>query len=230
MKILIEGNIGAGKTTLINHLLNFLLENNIINIVNEYQIKDNISDKKVVNLFDSGSLFFKNKTGVNILKELNNDQETWACLVQHNFLLLLDYIQNDYIKDQTNNINIFSRSIYSASNIFTKTLIEENKITKDEESFLSGIYTKLLTRPQIPIDVLIILKCDIDEIIKRLESRDNRKDYTYIKHLQTHYNSIESIIKKEANVKKIYTIDTNKPIDTLNTELGIIFKQIFLKK
>lgn len=232
MKIIIEGNVGAGKTTFLTYFLKYLqIYNTKYKNIIEFPEKDKIltSDKNSLHVFDSGSTFFKNKSNVNAL-ELAKQNTQWYSLIQHTFLFNLDYIQNDLIQNSNSqHINIYSRSIYSSTEIFSNVLYKLNYLSKSNLDFLQKEYNNILVKEkQISIDLLIIVVCENEELLlQRLKNRDGHIETEYILELQHAYKNIESIICSKTNVKNIVYINTNQDLDKIYKSIENLIHKFF---
>lgn len=232
MKIIIEGNVGAGKTTFLTYFLKYLqIYNTKYKNIIEFPEKDKIltSEKNSLHVFDSGSTFFKNKSNVNAL-ELAKQNTQWYGLIQHTFLFNLNYIQNDLIQNSNSqHINIYSRSIYSSTEIFSNVLYKLNYLSKSNLDFLKKEYENILIKEnQISIDLLIIVVCENEELLlQRLKNRDGHIETEYILELQRAYKNIESIICSKTNVKNIVYINTNQSLDKIYKSIENLIHEFF---
>lgn len=207
-RIVIEGNICCGKTTLINYLIN--------------ELKDLGND---LNVMDSGYELFNNNSKYNMLRFNFENPQKWTFLVQMNFLMLLNEIQNNNL---TSRINIFNRSILSVHNVFNKAYRDNNIISYKENLYLETLYKKLLKSESKEIDLLIFFKSDIQTLLKRSSVNTYKK---YIPSLQVHYNNFLKVIKdKSINIKQVYIIDSSKPISELQNNEYKDILNIILEK
>lgn len=191
-RIILEGNICSGKTTLINYL------------------KDNI---KELNVVDSGFTLFHPNLEYNIIRYNNEDPKEWTFITQITFMRLLNKIQN---KPLTSNINIFNRSIFSVHNVFNQVYNEDRLFTIEEYMYLNKLYKKLIKQETTPIDLLIFFNSETSV----LESRSSSNTFkNYIPRFQGYYDKLLKKIKNEnVNVKQIYIIDATKTLDELKDD------------
>lgn len=196
-KIVIEGNISSGKTTLINFL------------------KEELKD---VNILDSGFSLFHPNLDYNIIKYSNEEPKEWTFLAQVTFMKLLNKIQN---KNFTSRFNIFNRSIYSAHHVFNQTYKDELYLSDTEYKYLSKLYYKLLEKESVPIDVLIFFSSDA----KTLEARATNNSFKdFIPKFQKYYDTLLQNIYYLKNIKKIYVIDASKPKNEIIEDYKEILK------
>lgn len=191
-RIVLEGNICSGKTTLINYF------------------KKNI---KNINVVDSGFTLFHPNLEYNILLYNNEDPHSWTFVTQVSFMLLLNKIQN---KKMSHDINIFNRSIFSVHKVFTQVYNDHGLLSIDEFTYLNKLYKKLIKKETTPIDLLIFFKSKTP-ILETRSSLNTFKDY--IPRFQVYYDKLLKKIKNEnVNVKQIYIIDSSKTLDELKED------------
>jgi deoxyadenosine/deoxycytidine kinase len=196
-KIIIEGNIGSGKTTLIDFL------------------KSELQD---VNVVDSEFSLFHPNLDYNIIKYSNEDPKEWTFLSQVTFMKLLNKIQN---KPFTSRFNIFNRSIYSVQHVFNQTYRDEKYISDSEYKYLTKLCHKLLKKETISIDILIFFSSDV----KTLESRSIDNPFKhFIPLFQRYYDTLLENIYFFTNIKSIYVIDSSKPKNELIEDYREILK------
>ena len=119
--VLIEGNIGSGKTTFLKHFSKF----NNIEVITEPVEK------------------WTNVKGSNLLQKMYEDPERWAFIFQ-------TYVQLTMLQQHTENndkqIKIMERSLYSARYCFVENLFESGRIQKSEYTVLVEWFEFLTTR------------------------------------------------------------------------------------
>lgn len=196
-KIIIEGNISSGKTTLINFL------------------KEELKD---VNVVDSGFSLFHPNLEYNIIKYSNEEPKEWTFLAQVTFMKLLNKIQN---KPLNSKFNIFNRSIYSVQHVFNQTYRDENYISDKEYKYLTELYNKLLTKETVPIDILVFFTSEI-EILKERSTNNSFKNL--IPKFQSYYDTLLENIYFYTNIKSIYIIDGCKSKNELLEDYKEIVK------
>lgn len=196
-KIIIEGNINSGKTTLINFL------------------KENLKD---VSSIDSGFALFHPNLDYNIIKYSNDEPKEWTFLTQVTFMKILNKIQNKVFESK---FNIFNRSIYSVQHVFNNVYRDEMYINESEYKYLTDLYYSLLKKETKPTDMLIFLTSDIETL--ELRSTNNTFKH-FIPKFQRYYDRLLENIYYLTNIKSIYIIDATKQKDKLLDDYKQILK------
>lgn len=195
-KVIIEGNVSSGKSTLINYL------------------KSKLEDCYIL---DSGFGLFHPNLDYNIINYNNENPKEWTFLTQLTFMKLLEKLQN---QEQNHSISIFNRSIHSVHHVFNKVYRNEKYMSYEEYKYLYLLYEKLKQR-ETTIDLLIYFRSDP----KVLETRaTNNKFKQYIKKFQIYYDTLIDIFKLNTKIKKIYIIDSNKKKEELTSDYDEILK------
>ena len=140
----IEGNIGVGKTTLINSLCTL----------------PEINGRKVVFLEEPISIWesIKDENGKNIIELFYADQELYSFSFQ-----MMAYISRlttlkDAMTQHPDAIIIIERSIYTDKHIFAKMLYHDKKISTIEYMIYNKWHGHFLK--EVPLSGIIYLKCD----------------------------------------------------------------------
>jgi len=154
--VLVEGNIGCGKTTLLEHFSKF-------------------SDVKVI---AEPVAKWRNLNGHNLLDLMYKDPERWSMPFQ-------SYVQQTMLEvhlEQTDRpVKLIERSIYSARYCFVENLYRSGKIVGSELEVLSHWFDYLTKSPEIDlkIDLIIYLRTTPDKALERIHER-NRGEETGI--------------------------------------------------
>tara|TARA_Y200000002_G_C22535359_1_gene601574 strand:+ start:39 stop:779 length:741 start_codon:yes stop_codon:yes gene_type:complete len=164
--ISIEGNIGSGKTKLIEELKNNLSQNkNIIFLKEPSKYWNNLKDKE----------------NNNILYKFYNDKKRWSYTFQ-NFayltrakLLLNSINENKYNYFQNPKIIITERSIETDKNVFTKMLYEEKHITDLEYKLYNEWFDYLY--PEIKVKNIVYLRTLPETAYERMSNNSKNEDY-----------------------------------------------------
>ena len=161
--ILIEGNIGSGKTTLGRMLSEWLN----------------------VDLYEELTSDFTGE----LLKKFYNDKKNWAFELQVNFLA--ERFQMIY--DAQNNFDdrsVMDRSIYGDA-IFAEVLYEDGDMSKEQYRIYMNLLDKMLYSAQSPT-LMIYLESSTDMLMKRIEERNRGNEFLierdYIERLNNKYN------------------------------------------
>jgi len=169
--ISIDGNIGSGKSTLINILKKYRPNYHIIDEpVNQWQ---NITDNN----------------GTNLLQKFYEDPTRWGYTFQNfAYITRLKALQ-DAIKTD-HKIIITERSIFTDKNIFAKMLYENNKISKIEWD----IYNFWFDNFKIDITGNIYLQTLPEickkRITKRSRNGEDNMDNDYLQKLHDKHNKV----------------------------------------
>ena len=156
MKIFIEGNIGSGKSTLINYLKKELSILVLPEPVEEWKSLTDNNNK-------------------NILHYFYNDIKRWSYTFQMNaFITRSKIIQENKDKDF-----IMERSIYSDKNCFAINCYENKLLTDIEWKLYNSWHKWLSTQFSLKEDAFIYLRTTPEIAYKRIKKR-NRNEETNI--------------------------------------------------
>jgi deoxyadenosine/deoxycytidine kinase len=150
----IEGNIGVGKSTFVNLLLN------------------NISDSDVVSEPIDKWLNIKDSSGLNILKAFYDDKKRWSYTFQNlAYVTRMDSIESK-IKTSESNLIFLDRSINTDMNVFAKMLYADELISELEYNIYKCWTEFYATHIRDTTNIKIIyLRCDIDIAVDRIKKR-----------------------------------------------------------
>jgi deoxyadenosine/deoxycytidine kinase len=184
MKLYIEANIGAGKTTFINKLKKHYINNdNIICIeepVDEW-------------------LQFKDSENNNILNMFYKDQKRWSYTFQMNaFMTRIESIKKKY---KSNKINFIERSIYTDKNCFALICKEKGFINEIEWNLYNNWFKWLNNKFNVEPSGYIYIRASPETCYERIKqrNRDEESNITldYLKDLNRKHE--DWLIKKEYN-------------------------------
>ena len=161
MKIFsIEGNIGSGKSTLINELKKQNL--NVIYLPEPVDLWNEIKDS----------------SGVTILEKYYQDQKRYAFPFQMMaYISRLSQIRQQFESDA---IIITERCIFTDREIFAKMLYDDKKIETIEYS----IYLKWFDEFKYPVDGFIYLKTTPEMCFGRVKNRNRKGEEIPLNYLQ----------------------------------------------
>lgn len=205
----IEGNIGSGKSTLVNVLKEFF------------------SGKKIVFLDEPVDEWntIKDESGETVLSKFYADQEKYAFSFQ-----MMAYISRiarlrDAFRNNKDSIIITERSVLTDKNVFAKMLYDDKKI----EEVNYQIYLKWFdefTR-EIPEIGIIYVKASPEVCYERVVSRGRDGEEIPLSYLANCHNYHENWLKDQTTV---LTLDANESktqdIDSYHTWISIIQKYI----
>lgn len=198
MIIIVEGNIGSGKTTFSNHLCNSLLAKG-------YNVL----------LYTEPVAKWKNVAGYNLLDLYYRDKKRWAFTFQVNALMNVAEIESNALLNSLNNsIVIMERGSSSVFKIFCQYLSKhvfnsaETSIIEDLKSKYSNIvdnYNKVL---------FIFIKTDRDICFNRIYERSraeeiNHIDIQYLTDLESLYEEFVNSLSKPSITVDGTSFNTN---------------------
>uniref|UniRef100_T1J4A4 NudC domain-containing protein 1 n=1 Tax=Strigamia maritima TaxID=126957 RepID=T1J4A4_STRMM len=144
--VVVEGNIGCGKTTMLNYFSN----NNDIEIHSEPVNK------------------WRNLMGHNLLDLMYKDPSRWSLTfqtyVQYTMVELHNRIQQSPVK-------MMERSIYSARYCFVENLFRAGKMPTAEHIVLDQWFQWLIKNTNTNVDLIVYLRTTPEDVYKRIVSR-----------------------------------------------------------
>ena len=191
----IEGNIGSGKSTIIEHLKDNYKDENIIFLPEPVDEWENIKDK------DNNS----------VLQNFYADQKKYSFAFQMMaYISRLNLLRNT-IKNNPNKIIISERSLFTDKYVFAKMLYDSDNMNEIEYKIYNNWFSSFLDLA--PVSKMIYLKTDPKISFERISIRnregENNIPFEYIKNCHTYHNNMYEKINFE---KKIIdcTNDFNK--------------------
>ena len=174
-KLLIEGNIGSGKSTFIEYLSNY----------NEYC-------RNHMQSFPEPLKEWRDLRGINLFELFNENPKRWSYAFEtYVVLTMLKYHQLNI--DENKKIKIMERSLYSAKEVFTECL-KTNKMIKDPEfCVLSEWFDYLISNePGLEIDLIIYIRSKPSISLERINARGRPEEaqitHSYLQSLKTKYD------------------------------------------
>ena len=204
--VVIEGNIGAGKTTLINKLKEIFKNHSKIKILEE-----------PIDLWNN----IKDKDGTNILTNYYKNQNKYAFPFQimsftSRFNILRNTLKQNY------DIIIIERSMFSDKHIFTSMLYDNGTINEIEYKIYLQLFDEFIA--EIPQVSIIYLKTDPIEAKKRIDNRNRSGEIISLDYLQKCHEYHEKWL---LNINEnIIIIDGNKNYYSNEDILNSVVKQI----
>ena len=193
MLISIEGNIGTGKTALINILKKkFGKKNNVIFV------------EEPLNQW----LNLKDKDGKNILGKFYEDQERWSYSFQmHAFITR----SKDILRQNTDeNVIIIERSVLTDCNVFAKLLYNSGKISEMEWQLYNEWFTWLTQHfESVKPDKFVYLRAEPEvsyqRMLKRTRDEENNVPLEYLQAVSEKHD--EWLLNDD--IENVITIDVN---------------------
>ena len=207
--ISIEGNIGAGKSTIVSSL--------------EELVNDNmggfIANKRVMFLQEPVDewLSFKDNAGENILSKFYKDQKKHAFAFQMMAYISRQSLLNKTIKENPNCIIITERCIHTDKNVFAKMLFDDNKISKIEYDIYNKWFNEFAENTKYQGHIYI--NVDYNTSSRRINKRDREGENIPIEYLRNcekyHNNWLMSL-------NNSFYIDMNT--DTVVNDTPVVIK------
>ena len=196
-RIVIDGNLGSGKSTLINKLKTKLDNKNIKFVQEDVNLWQTYLDD-----------YYKN---------INNGQSALRlqCIVLHHF------INSKFKENISDKFTVYERSPLSCINIFSKLLLESKILESKDLMLLEQINKDLGWTP----DLIIYLQCNVktscERISKRNRSTEKEKiDTEYIEKIHELYEDLylnnENDIVITVNAEEDENIVFKKVLNILN--------------
>jgi len=211
----IEGNIGSGKSTLIQHLTKKWVDKKII------FLKEPVDEWEKI----------KDEQGITILEKFYENQEKYSFSFQmmayiSRLKLLKDVIENK--KEDESIIIITERSLYTDKMVFAKMLYDNKKIEHINYLIYLNWFDTFIK--DFPLDKIIYIKATpeicLSRIIKRSRQGEGNIPLDYLKQCHEYH---ENMINYLDDVNKLILdgdIDIYESYDKLQKYTSIIIKFI----
>ena len=180
--ISIEGNIGSGKSTILEYLKK-KGNNDIVFLQEPISEWDKIKDDN-------------NNT---ILTKFYENQKKYSFAFQMMaYISRLDILRKT-IKENPNKIIISERSLFTDKYVFAKMLFDSNNMESVEYQIYNNWFNSLIDLA--PLHKMIYLKTDpkvsFDRIIKRSRTGENNIPFEYIENCHKYHNDMYELINVE---------------------------------
>ncbi len=205
--ISVEGNIGSGKSTILEYLKKKYNNDNIV------FLQEPISEWEKI----------KDDNNNTILTKFYNDQKKYSFAFQMMaYISRLDILRKT-IKENPTKIIISERSLFTDKYVFAKMLFDSSNMETVEYQIYNNWFNSLIDLA--PLHKMIYLKTDpkisFDRIIKRSRTGENNIPFEYIENCHKYHNDMYDLI----NVEK-KTIDCTNDFTNDNLYFEQISKQI----
>ncbi|XP_067631539.1 deoxynucleoside kinase isoform X2 [Eurosta solidaginis] len=195
--VLIEGNIGSGKTTFIEHFRKF--EDKVCCIAEPVEK-------------------WRNFKGHNMLELMYVDPERWAMPFQ-SYVMLTMLESHTQLTDKP--IKIMERSLYSAKYCFVENLRKSGFIQDCMYEILKEWYNYVEEIAHIRADLIVYLRTTPEVVYERIRKRARSEEtcvpYEYIKHLhELHENWL--IHKRVGCNIKVLEIEADLDLSEIDRE------------
>ena len=186
MKFFIEGNIGSGKSTLMEYL----------QTLEDYKIHKIKTLKEPV---DEWKQFIDKDTGKNVLDYFYSDPKRWGYLFQMNAFITRSKLIDEY---KSQNTILMERSVYSDRYVFAKNCYEKGLITSIEWDTYLNWFHWLSDMLNLNGDAYIYLRTSPEKSYERIKKRNREEEtdisYEYIKEI--HLKHEEWLNKQNDNI------------------------------
>ena len=195
MIIYLEGNIGSGKSTLIEFLQNYIEERNldadvILEPVDEWMVT-------------------QDSNGTNILQHYYQDQKKFGFAFQINALLSRVKKVNDQIKISKKSIHFIERSIFTDKNVFLECNYQNGNINHMEYVIYHQWFNWILENFNHRPNGIVYLNTKPETCEQRINTRNrNGEEGIPLEYLITLDKFHNSWLQKESHIPVIY-LDTN---------------------
>ncbi|MBN1549366.1 deoxynucleoside kinase [Candidatus Babeliales bacterium] len=203
LQIMVEGNIGAGKTTFLRMLSEALQD---------------------VSFLPEPVESWQNVNGYNLLQELYTDSNRWAYSFQT--YAFLTHIKNqEHATDQDAPVALLERSIYSCYFCFARNFKETNQLNPLEWELCNELFKKHVADAPKP-DGFIYLKTSPEICFTRLKMRNRSEEagvpLEYLEKLS--FNHDDWLIRKNGITPREYK---EIPVLVLDRDLDIFDPAVF---
>jgi deoxyadenosine/deoxycytidine kinase len=211
----IEGNIGSGKSTLVEFLKKSKKNIKLSNLPIVYL-------QEPVDQWDK----IKNENGISILEEFYKDPKTWAFSFQMMAYISRLSLLKKTIRENPDSIIITERSTFTDRNVFAKMLYDEKNISHIDYQIYNtwfGEFVKELT-----LSGIIYVKTSPNKCSERIKKRNRIGENIEIKYLNKCAQYHDDWIEPQDNVLFLNgDIDFTESNEVLNKRIRSIFNFIF---
>lgn len=195
--IIVEGNIGAGKTTFLDHMARFAN----VRITPEPLRK------------------WTNLNGINLLEKMYENPEKWSYTFQN--YVLLTHLEN-HLKTYEKDIKIMERSIYSARYCFGKALLLDQKIDQASHEVYVKWFEYAEKCIQNRTDLIVYLRTTPEVAYERIQNRNRIEEKTVpFEYISRLHNLYEDWLFDKVTVQNnipIFVLNGNLPLQTIGIE------------
>ncbi|VVC37879.1 Hypothetical protein CINCED_3A006053 [Cinara cedri] len=209
-RVAIEGNVGAGKSTLIKYFENF----------NEVEL--NLEPIET----------WRDLNGHNLLQLSYSDPQRWNFAFQHNVQLSRLSIQS---KSTNKAIQIFERSLQNNRYCFVEMAHDKGLLSSPEFGVICQWYDFIEKNVDIELDLIVYLRTSPDIVYKRMQERNRPEERTIpLEYLEDLHNYYEKWLIEKTNYNlscPILVIDVDKDLgDSQRMDMYKAFEDAILGK
>jgi len=201
--VVVEGNIGSGKTTFLEHFKKFSEQ---VEIVAEPVEK------------------WRNAKGHNLLQMMYENPSRWSLTFQT--YVQLTMLQN-HTMDTSKNVKLMERSIFSAKYCFVENLMRSGKMPLSEYEVLSSWFDFLITSPQVDlgVDLIVYMRTSPEVALTRLMERGRGEEHLIAKQYIDDLHQLHEdwlVHGKHALPAPVIVVDADKDLEEM--------KEVFIKQ
>ena len=201
--VLVEGNIGVGKSTFLNRL------------------KENLGNDATV--FTEPVELWTNFKGTNLLQQMYDNPDRNSFRFQTFVQLSIGSVQHSFVKTP---VKIMERSLQSGRFIFTEAMFKLGHIDQVEYDIIDEWF-QWLTKISPQIDEIIYLRASPETALKRLRQRGRIGESGVSLEYLTHIHELhEQWLQSGSNTVKVRVIDPDRSLaeslqtaDNISTEI-----------
>ncbi|XP_067950709.1 deoxynucleoside kinase-like [Watersipora subatra] len=199
LTVLVEGNIGAGKTT----FLNFMQEiSSDVTALSEPVVK------------------WQNINGNNALEMMYEDPKRWSMAFQS--YVQLTMLKN-HMEPQTSPVKMIERSLFSAHYCFVRNLHNTGKMTDMEYEILDQWFHWIKDSQKFDVDLIVYLRASPSTCLERLKKRSRTEEVGIpLEYLESLDELHEDWLTKRKFVHPnvpVLVIDANKDLEEFKLEI-----------
>lgn len=194
--VFVEGNIGSGKTTFLNHFRQF----------------------QNVCLMTEPVEQWRNLNGVNLFDLMYRNPQQWAMTFQN--YVTLTMLKN-HIKVTDRPVKLMERSMYSARYCFVEKMLSSGILQEGMYHVLQEWYNFIHEHHQIQCDLIVYLRTDPEIVYERMKKRGRIEEsgvsFEYLKDLhELHENWL--IHGKYYRPAQVLVLDANLDLENIGAE------------
>jgi deoxyadenosine/deoxycytidine kinase len=199
--IVVEGNIGSGKTTFLEHFSNM-----------------SQSTQRQTEVLSEPIEKWRNVRGINLFELLYEDINRWCFPFQSYVQLSMLELHQKEPKTNDISIKLMERSIYSARYCFVENLFRTNRLKPEEYNILDEWFKYIVNNEHnVSVDLIIYLKTDPEVVYQRIKKRGrNEEKNITLNYLKCLHELHEQWLYKKSEFAipaPVLTIDANSDLE-----------------
>lgn len=206
--IIVEGNIGSGKTTFINHF------------------KTNKDIQTLTEPVDE----WRNVKGYNLLDLMYKDMNKWAFTFQTYVQLTMTRLHE---VNTLRPVKMLERSIFSARYCFVENLLRQGVLSPVQVVVLDEWFKWLISREQLTCDLIVYLRTNPEVAFERIRSRKCAEEKNINIDLinRLHQCHEEWLYLNESFIQPapVLVLDANKNLENIKEEYKVFQNEVNVK-